>query len=51
MIIGAIRVLRNAVGWGCQILLGKNITEVYGSTLLALREGEWVFNVQENSVT
>ena len=38
-------------GWGCKILRGKRVTEVYGSTLLALRGGGWVSNVQENSVT
>ena len=44
--------LRNAVGEsGCQISRGKNVTEVYGSTLLELREGGWMSNFPEKSVT
>ena len=31
--------------------LEKSVTEVYGSTLLALREGGWGSNSQEKSVT
>ena len=30
------------VGWGCQISHKKKWTKVYGSMLLALREGGWV---------
>ena len=41
--LGAIQVLRNAVGGGgvggCQISLKKSVTKMYDSTLLALRGG------------
>ena len=33
--------LRNAGGGGCPIFWGKSVMEMYGSTLLALREGGW----------
>ena len=38
--LGAIKVLRNAVGvGGCQVSLKRPVTKMYGSTLLALRGG------------
>ena len=45
-----IQVLRNAMGGGGVTVRfpGKIVTKVYGSTLLALREGGWVSNLQEN---
>ena len=45
--------LRNAdgVGGGCPIFRGKNVTKVYGSTLLALRGGGWGSKFQEKSIT
>ena len=51
-ILGAIQVLRNAVGGGwVSAFLEKSVTEVYGSTLLALRGGGWGSNSQVKSVT
>ena len=49
---GAIQVLRNAVGGGwVSAFLEKSVTEVYGSTLLALQGGGWGSNSQEKSIT
>ena len=49
---GAIQVLRNAVGGGwVSAFLEKIVTEVYGSTLLALQGGGWRSNSQEKHVT
>ena len=48
--IGAIQVLRNAVGVG-DFVREKRVTKVYGSTLLALRRGRWVTNFQKKSIT
>ena len=40
--LGAIQVLRNADGGGrVSTLLGKSVTKLEGSTLLALRGGGW----------
>ena len=48
---GTIQVLRNALGGGrVSDFLGKSVTKMYGSTLLALRGGGWVSNFQEKSV-
>ena len=44
--------LRNALlGGGVSDFPEKSVTKVFASTLLALRGGGWVSNVQENSVT
>ena len=47
--LGAIRVLRNAVGGGrVSDFPEKSVTKMYGSTLLALRVGtRWVSNFQQ----
>ena len=53
--IGAIQVLRNAVGVGMSAFPEKSVTKVYSSTLLlqilALLGGGWGSNVQEKIVT
>ena len=49
--LGAIQVLRNAVGVGGVSFPRKSVTKVYGSMLLALRGGGWGSNFQEKSVT
>ena len=50
--VGAIQVLRNAVGGGRVSDFPENsVTKMYGSTLLALRCGGWVSDFPENSVT
>ena len=36
--------------WGVSAFTEKSVTKMYGSTLLALREGEWGSNFQEKSV-
>ena len=49
---GTIQVLRSADGGGgVSDFLGKSITKVYSSTLLALRGGGWGSNFQEKRVT
>ena len=46
--LGAIQVLCNAVGSGrVSDFPGNSITKMYGSTLLALRGGGWVSDVQK----
>ena len=47
-VFGAIRLLRNTVGVRLSDFTGE---KRYGSTLLVLRGGGWVSNVQENGVT
>ena len=50
--IGAIQVLRNAVGGGwVSAFPEKSVMKVYSSTLLASRRGGWGSNFQEKSVT
>ena len=52
--LGAIQVLRNAVGGGgggVSAFQKKSVTEVYGSTLLALRGGGWGSIFEEKSIT
>ena len=39
--------LLNAIGGGGVSFHGKNVTQVYGSTLLALRGGGWGSNSQK----
>ena len=44
-VLGATQVLRNAMGegeWEDVTFLGKSVTKVYGSMLLALRGDGWV---------
>ena len=36
--------------WVVSAFLGKSITKVYGSTLLALRGGGWESNFKEKSI-
>ena len=44
--------LRNAVGGGrVSDCAGESVTKMYSSTLLALRGGGWVSNLQKASVT
>ena len=45
------QVLHNTVGGGVSDFQEKSVTNVYGSTLLALRLGVRVSNFQEKSVT
>ena len=48
----AIQVLRNVDGGGGgSNFLGKSVTKVYGSTILALRGGGWGSKFQEKNVT
>ena len=49
VILEVIQVLRNAVGGGA--ISRKTVTKVYGSILLALREGGWVSIFQGKGVT
>ena len=52
LLLGAIQVLRNAVGSGrVSDFPEKNVTKIYGSTLLALRGGGWGVDYQEKRVT
>ena len=48
--MGAIQLLRNAVGVGVSAFPEKSIMKVYGSTLLALQGGGWGLNSQEKAV-
>ena len=44
--------LRNAVGDGrVSDFFEKSVGKMYGSTLLALRGGGWVSNIQKKSIT
>ena len=52
MFLGAIQVLRNAMGGGwVSAFSEKSVTKMCGSTLLALRGGGWGSNSLEKSVT
>ena len=50
LISGAVQVLLNAVGREVTDFPENSITEVYGSTLLALRGGGWVSNFQGKNI-
>ena len=39
------------MGWWCEIFLGKSVTKVYDSTLLALRGGGRGSKFQEKCIT
>ena len=42
--------LRNTLRGGGVKFIGENILKVYDSTLLALRSGGWVSNIQKNTL-